>query len=208
VAGVFDGFGGLSGGWDLQIQQATVGTELQADQRPGLVGHGGRLVALFVGGHLVAFGRRQIGGVAHRALIYYVALLVEDHLDQVAFLVDGALDGVALFVGGGVAERLGARGEATRHLADLVYRPSCCVLNLVNGLAGGVSYLPGDLPDLICHSSQQIPALLASLVLLVLSAFTHLLSSLLESPLSALVSRIARATACASTPLSVSASSP
>jgi hypothetical protein len=156
---------------------------LQADQRPGLVGHGGRLVALFVGGHLVVFGRRQIGGVAHRALVYYVA-----------FLVDGALDGVAFFVGGGVAERLGARGEATRHLANLVYRPSCCVLNLVNGLAGGVSYLPGDLPDLICHSSQQIPALLAPLVLLVLSAFTHVLSSLLESLLSALVSRIARAT--------------
>src|SRR5829696_360440 len=34
VAGVLDSLGGLRGGWDLQIQHTTVGTELQADQRP------------------------------------------------------------------------------------------------------------------------------------------------------------------------------
>src|SRR5919106_2479308 len=102
VARVFDGLSGLRGGRELQVQHATVWPELQLQERPGLVGHGGRLVALFVGSHLVAFGRRQIGGVADRALVYYVALLVEDHLDQVPFLVNGALDGVALLVGGGV----------------------------------------------------------------------------------------------------------
>src|SRR5215212_198310 len=181
VAGVFDRLRSLRRRRDLQVQDATVRAELKLQERPGLVGHGGRLVALFVCGHLVAFGRRQVGGAPHRALVYDVALLVEDHFDQVAFLVDGALDGMALLVGCGVAERLGARGEAARHLADLVHRPSRGVLNLVSDLAGGVSHLPGDLPDLICHSSQQISALLASLVLLVLSAFTHLLSSLLES---------------------------
>src|SRR5215212_6507873 len=191
VAGVFDRLRSLRRRRDLQVQHATVRAELKLQERPGLVGHGGRLVALFVGGHLVAFGRRQVGGVAHRALVYYVALLVEDHLDQVAFLVDGALDGMAFLVGGGIAERLGARGETASHLADLVHRPSRGVLNLVNGLTRGVSYLPGDLPDLICHSSQQVPALL---VLLVLSAFAHLLSSLLESLLSCLAPRIARVT--------------
>jgi hypothetical protein len=188
VAGLLGGFRGLGRRRYLQVENAPVLSQLQADQRPRLVRHGGRLVALFVGGYLVAFGRRQVGGVADRALVYYVALLVEDHLDQVAFLVDGALDGVALLIGGGIAERLGAGGEAARNLADLVDRPSRCVLNLVNGLAGGVSYLPGDLPDLICQSSQQVPAL----ILLVLSAFAHLLSSLLESTLSGLASRIVR----------------
>jgi hypothetical protein len=153
VARVFNGLGGLRGGRELQVQHATVRTELQLQERPGLVCHGGRLVALFVGGLLVAFGRRQVGGAAHRTLVYNVTLLIEDHFDQVAFLVNGALDGMAFLVGGGLAERLGARGEATYHFADLVHRASRGVLNLVNGLAGGVLHLSGDLPDLICHSS-------------------------------------------------------
>ena len=101
---------------------------------------------------------------------------------------------MAFLVGGGLAERLGARGEAACHFADLVHRSSRGVLHLVSGLASSVLHLPGDLPNLICHSSQQIPALLALLVLLALSAFAHLLSSLLESLLSRLASRIARVT--------------
>src|SRR5918995_1033479 len=153
VAGLLGGLGGLGRRRYLQVENASVLPQLQADQRSRLVGHGGRLVALFVGGLLVAFGRRQVGGAAHRTLVYNVALLIEDHFDQVAFLVNGALDGMAFLVGGGLAERLGARGEAPYHFADLVHRASRGVLNLVSGLAGGVLHLPGDLPNLICHSS-------------------------------------------------------
>jgi hypothetical protein len=194
VAGLLGGFRGLGRRRYLQVEEAAVLPKLQADQRPRLVGNGGRRVALFVGGCLVTFRCRQIGGVAHRTLVYYVALLVEDHFDQVAFLVNGTLDGVTFLIGGGVAERLGTGGEAARYLADLIDRPSRGVLYLVGDLACGVSHLPGDLPDLICNSSQQTSALLVFLVLLALSAFAHLLSSLLEFVLSDLATRIVRVT--------------
>src|SRR5919112_1742887 len=97
---------GLCGGWDLQVKEATVFSQLQTNEGARLVHDGAGGLPLLVGGPLGPLRTRQIGYVAHYLLFYRVALFVDGFLDYVAFLVYGALDGLALLVGGGLAEQL------------------------------------------------------------------------------------------------------
>jgi hypothetical protein len=177
-AGLLDGLLGLCGRRDLQVEEAPVRAELQADERSGLVGHGARGLSLFVGGPLGALGPRQIGDVAYYLLVYRVALLVDGFLDDVALFVDGALDGLALLVGGGFAEQLGTGGEVLGYLADLINRTPGGVLDLPGSLARGVLDPLHGLPGLLGDATERaltllVLSLLVLLPLLFLIAFAH-----------------------------------
>jgi hypothetical protein len=93
-------------------------------------------------------------------------------------LVDGALDGLALLVGGRFAEQLSTGSDVLGYLADLIYSPSCGVLDLIGGLASGVlnplhslSGLVGDTPE--GTAVLLVLSLFVLLFLLLLIAFAH-----------------------------------
>jgi hypothetical protein len=92
-------------------------------------------------------------------------------------LVDGALDGLALLVGCRFAEQLSTGSDVLGYLADLIYSPSCGVLDLIAGLASGVLSSLDGLPGLLGDAPQGTTALtllvLSLLALLVLVAFAH-----------------------------------
>src|SRR5919112_2163499 len=168
---------GLCRGWDLQVKEATVFSQLQTNEGARLVHDGAGGLPLLVGGPLGPLRTRQIGYVAHYLLIYRVALLVDRFLDYVALLVDGALDGLALLVGGRFAEQLSTGSDVLGYLADLIKSPSCGVLDLIGGLASGVLNPLHSLPGLVGDAPEGTTALillvLSLLALLVLVAFAH-----------------------------------
>jgi hypothetical protein len=90
-------------------------------------------------------------------------------------LVYGALDGLALLVGGRFAEQLGTGSDVLGYLADLIYSPSCGVLDLIGGLASRVLSSLDGLPGLLGDAPQGT----AVLTLLVLSLLVLLILLLL-----------------------------
>jgi hypothetical protein len=168
------GLFGLGGRRNLQVEEAAILTELQADEGAWLVYDGARRLSLLVGGPLSTLGPRQIGYVAHYLLIDRVAFLVDGFLDYVALLVDGALDGLTLLVDGRFAEQLGTGGDVLGYLADLINSPSCGVLNLLCGLASGVLDPLHGLSGLVGDAPKRALILLVLLpLLLLLVAFAH-----------------------------------
>jgi hypothetical protein len=171
------GLFGLGGRRNLQVEEAAILTELQADEGAWLVYDGARRLSLLVGGPLSALGPRQIGDVAHYLLVDRVALFVDSFFDDVALLVDGALDGLTLLVGGSFAEQLGTGGDVLGYLADLIYRPLGGVLDLLCGLASSVLDPLHSLPGLVSDAPEGTTALallvLFLLALLFLIAFAH-----------------------------------
>jgi hypothetical protein len=174
-AGLLYGLLGLGGRGNLQIEEAPIRTELQADEGPGLVFDGAGRLSLLVGGPLGALCTRKICDVAHYLLGDRVALLIDGLHDDVALLIDGALDGLSLFVGGGLAEQLGAWGEVLGDLGGLVYGLTSSILYLTGGLASGVLHSLGGLPYLVGNPSEGA-ALSLLILLLVLVSFAHLFS--------------------------------
>jgi hypothetical protein len=180
-AGLLDGLLSLGGRRNLQVEEAPIRAELQADEGPGLVLDGAGRLSLLVGGPLGALRTRKICDVANYLLGDWVALLIDGLLDDVALLVDGALDGLPFFVGGGLAEQLGAWSEALGDLACLVDCLPCGFLNLACGLSCGVLDPLGGLPDLIGGTLKWatlplLPLLSLLAALLVLLALAHLSS--------------------------------
>jgi hypothetical protein len=174
---LLSGLFGLGGRRNLQVEEAAILTELQADEGARLVLDGARRLSLLVGGPLSALGPRQIGDVAHYLLVDRVALFVDSFFDDVALLVDGALDGLTLLVGGSFAEQLGTGGDVLCYLADLIYRPLGGVLDLLCGLASSVLDPLHSLPGLVSDAPEGTTALallvLFLLALLFLIAFAH-----------------------------------
>jgi hypothetical protein len=173
-AGLLDGLLSLGGRRNLQVEEAPIRAELQADEGPGLVLDGAGRLSLLVGGPLGALRTGEICDVAHYLLGDRVALLIGGLHDDVALFVDGALDGLSLFVGGGLAEQLGTGGDVLGDLADLINRTPSGFLDLAGDLSCGVLDPLGGLPDLIGRALEG--ATLALPLLLILSAFAHLFS--------------------------------
>ncbi len=161
---------GLGGRGDLEIEEAPVGTKLQADEGTRLVLDGARRLPLLVGGPLRVLCPRQIRDVAHYLLGDRVALLIDSFLDDVALLVDGALDGLPLFVGGGLAEQLGTGGDVLGYLASLIDCLPRGVLNLPGCLPCGVLCPLHGLSGLIGYASEGTTTLL---LLALLVTFAH-----------------------------------
>jgi hypothetical protein len=174
-AGLLDGLLGLGGRRNLQVEEAPIRTELQADEGPGLVFDGAGRLSLLVGGPLGALCTREVSDVAHYLLGDRVALLIDGLHDDVALFVDGALDGLSLFVGGGLAEQLGTWGEVLGDLGGLVDCLTSSILNLSGGLSRGVLHSLGGLPYLVGNPSEGA-ALSLLTALLVLVSFAHLFS--------------------------------
>jgi hypothetical protein len=173
-AGFLDGLLSLGGRGDLQVEEAPVGAELQADEGAGFVLDGAGSLSLLVGGPLGALRAGKISDVAYYLLGDRVALLIDGLLYDVALFVDGALNGLPLFVGGGFTKKLGAGGDILGDLGGLVYRLPRRFLDLPCGLSCGVLDSLGGLTDLVGYALKG--SALSLLALLVLLALAHLSS--------------------------------
>src|SRR5215203_3012007 len=134
---------------ELQVQEASVRSELQVEELSALLRHGTHRVPLFVG---VLLLRRELGDVAHYVLVDQLAGLVQGSLDYVPRLVHRAPYRLARLVGG-LAQHLGARHNALRCLRRLPHR----LCRLPDRLAGLVGHLP--------HQPLRLPRRLSSNVL-------------------------------------------
>jgi hypothetical protein len=175
-AGLLDSLLGLGGRGNLQVEETPVRTELQTDKGSGLIFDGACRLSLFVGRPLGTLSTREIGDVAYNLLGDRVALLIDGLLNNVPLIVDGALDCLPFFVGCGLAEQLGAGGEAFCDLACLVHSLSSGILYLLDGLSGGVLDPLGGLPDLVGYALERAALLTLLPLLLVLLALAHFFS--------------------------------
>src|SRR5919107_1493546 len=115
---------------ELQVQEASVRSELQVEELSALLRHGTHRVPLFVG---VLLLRGELGDVAHYVLV-----------DQLAGLVQRAPYRLARLVGG-LAQHLGARHDPLRCLRRLPHR-LCLLPDRLPGLVGHLPHQPLRLP--------------------------------------------------------------
>src|SRR5215203_2904504 len=126
---------------ELQVQEASVRSELQVQELSALLRHGTHRVSLFVG---VLLLRGELGDVAHYVLVDQLAGLVQGSLDYVPRLVHRAPYRLARLVGG-LAQHLGARHDALRCLRRLPHR-LCRLPDRLPGLVGHLPRQPLRLP--------------------------------------------------------------
>src|SRR5919107_3193585 len=113
---------------ELQVQEASVRSELQVQELSALLRHGTHRVPLFVG---VLLLRGELCHVAHYVLVHQLAGLVQGSLDYVPRIVHRAPSRLARLVGG-LAQHLGARQDPLRCLRRLPDRLPGLVCGLVH----------------------------------------------------------------------------
>src|SRR5215203_317337 len=127
---------------ELQVQEASVRSELQVEELSALLRHGTHGVPLFVG---VLLLRRELCHVARYVLVDQLAGLVQGSLDYVPRLVHRAPYRLARLVSS-LAQHLSARHDALR-----------CLRRLPDRLPGLVGHLP--------HQPLRLPRRLSGNVL-------------------------------------------
>src|SRR5919107_485097 len=126
---------------ELQVQEASVRSELQVEELSALLRHGTHRVPLVVG---VLLLRGELCDVAHYILVDQLAGLVQGSLDYVPRLDHRAPNRLARLVGS-LAQHLGARHDALHCLRRLPHR-LCGLPDRLPGLVGHLPHQPLGLP--------------------------------------------------------------